>query len=75
VVLPGGMDANELLKRSVAELKVGFVPGSPFFINPDNGTSCIRLNFSSNTPDKIADGMERLGNLIGNMMGSALKRP
>ena len=61
VKLPGGADAQALVKRSVAELKIAFVPGRPFFADPNEGLDCIRMNFSSNPPEKIKDGMERLG--------------
>ena len=61
VTLPGGADAQALVKRTVAEQKVAFVPGQPFFVDPDEGKSCIRMNFSSNPPEKIAEGTEKLG--------------
>ncbi|MDR1884888.1 MAG: PLP-dependent aminotransferase family protein [Synergistaceae bacterium] len=64
VELPRGTDSAQLLKRSVAEMKVGFIPGGPFFVNPEDGANCFRLNFSSNPPDRIADGMERLGSFL-----------
>lgn len=64
VQLPDHADAQALLKRAVSEMKVAFIPGRPFFINPDEGNSSIRLNFSSNPPEKIAKGMEALGNFF-----------
>ena len=64
VKLPDHADAQALLKRAVSELKVAFIPGRPFFINPEEGNSCIRLNFSSNPPETIAKGMETLGNFF-----------
>lgn len=62
--LPEGSDARALLKRTTEELKIAFVPGSPFFVNPDDGKQCIRMNFSSNPPDVIAKGMEALGRFL-----------
>lgn len=61
VKLPGNLDAAPLLKRAVAELKVAYVPGRPFFVDPREGKDCIRMNFSSNPPEKITEGMEKLG--------------
>lgn len=61
VKLPGGADAKELVKRAVSELKVAYVPGAPFFAVPEDGKSTLRMNFSSNTPERIAEGMEKLG--------------
>ncbi len=66
VKLPGDADAQALVKRTVAELKVAFVPGRPFFVDPDEGKACIRMNFSSNPPEKIAEGMEKLGKFFTN---------
>ena len=66
VKLPGDADAQALVKRTVAELKVAFVPGRPFFVDPDDGKACIRLNFSSNPPEKIAEGMGKLGKFFTN---------
>lgn len=64
--LPGDADAQALLKRAIAELKVAFVPGRPFFVDPDEGKPCIRMNFSSNLPERIAEGMEKLGKFFTN---------
>lgn len=68
VKLPGCSDTAALLKRAVAELKVAYVPGRPFFINPDEGKDCIRMNFSSNPPEKITEGMEKLGGFFASVL-------
>jgi 2-aminoadipate transaminase len=62
--LPGDVDTRVIVKESVAKIKVGFVPGSPFFLDPAEGKNCLRLNFSSNTPEKISAGIKSLGDLL-----------
>jgi 2-aminoadipate transaminase len=64
VTLPGQPDVNELLRVATQEYKVAFIPGAPFFANPDNGKNTIRLNFSGVTPEMIEEGMEKLGKVI-----------
>lgn len=61
----GKQDMPAILKRSTQELKVAFVPGQFFFVDPATmGQNTMRLNFSSATPERILVGLERLGNLI-----------
>ena len=63
VRLPEGFDSGEFLKTVVAEEKVAFVPGFAFY--PDgNGRNTMRLNFSNAQPDKIREGIARLGRAI-----------
>ena len=64
VKLPGNPDLKALLKKATTELKVAFIPGGPFFINPQDGHNCIRLNFSSVSPENIDIGMQRMGRLF-----------
>lgn len=62
VTLPEGMDANSLFKEAV-ENKVAFVSGASFHPN-GGGINTMRLNFSYATPDKINEGIARLGMVI-----------
>jgi 2-aminoadipate transaminase len=62
VTLPQGLDSERLLQEALLE-KVAFVPGRPFFAN-GGGASCLRLNFSYCTPERIEEGMRRLSGLI-----------
>lgn len=62
--LPGECNTQELLKKAVADYQVAFVPGAPYYINPQDGRSFMRLNFSANTPEKIQEGMKRLSDLF-----------
>ena len=62
VTLPEGLDAQELLLKAV-ERKVAYVPGQPF--HPDgSGKNTMRVNFSNASPEKIKEGIARLGKLF-----------
>jgi len=57
--LPEGMDATEALTTALAH-DVAFVPGAPFFAGaPDS--RALRLSFTTYAPDRIRDGLSRLG--------------
>ncbi len=62
VTLPEGMNATDLLPKAI-EQKVAFVPGE-FFHPMGDGKNTIRLNFSNASPDKIQEGINRLGKVI-----------
>lgn len=62
VTLPEGMDAAELLRQAIEE-KVAFVPGSSFFAD-GGGQNTLRLNFSNASPEKIEEGIRRLGRVL-----------
>lgn len=60
--LPGDVDTAELLHRALAA-DVAFVPGAAFYAGtPDRST--LRLSFTTHTPERIADGMARLGAVL-----------
>ncbi|KWR77784.1 aminotransferase-like domain-containing protein [Cupriavidus sp. IDO] len=62
VELPEHIDAMALLEEAVAN-NVAFVPGAPFYArNPRTNT--MRLAFVTVIPDKIEEGIARLGSLI-----------
>jgi 2-aminoadipate transaminase len=61
-MLPKGMDTTEIFKTAV-QRKVAFVPGTSFYAQ-GGGENTMRLNFSYATPDQIHRGIERLGNLL-----------
>ena len=62
VTLPAGYDAADILQEAIAQ-QVAFVPGAPFHAN-GGGANTFRLNFSNATPEKIADGIARLGKAL-----------
>lgn len=64
---PQGLDGLQLLSKAI-ERKVAFVPGRDFFPGHE-GTNCLRLNFSNSTPDRIREGVKRLGALCREFAG------
>ncbi len=63
--LPEGLDSDVLLKEAVKE-KVAFVAGSTCMPVPEEGAPFMRLNYSLTAPDKIEEGIKRLGEVIRN---------
>jgi len=66
VTLPPKLAAMELFERAI-EQKVAFVPGTPFFVD-GGGQHNLRLNFSNADPDRIAEGVGRLGRIIKQLL-------
>jgi 2-aminoadipate transaminase len=64
--LPEEMNSAEVLKLAI-EKKVAFVPGAPFFPR-GGGENTMRLNFSNATPEKIKEGIARLGASLHEVM-------
>lgn len=69
VELPGHVDTAALLDVAIAQEKVAFIPGHAFGVEPGCGRNSLRLNFSNATPDKIEDGIARLGRVIRDEIG------
>jgi 2-aminoadipate transaminase len=67
VTLPNGMDSARLLEDAIRE-KVAFVPGDAFFPK-GGGANTLRLNFSYSTPERIEEGIARLGRALARMAG------
>jgi len=65
-MLPEGMDTTEVFKIAVSR-KVAFVPGTSFYAL-GGGENTMRLNFSYSSPDQIQIGIERLGNVLKEMV-------
>jgi 2-aminoadipate transaminase len=68
--LPESMNSSDVLKSAI-EQKVAFVPGGPFYPT-GGGHNTMRLNFSNATPEKIREGISRLGKVIRDKMGEPL---
>ncbi|GAA4018515.1 PLP-dependent aminotransferase family protein [Actimicrobium antarcticum] len=62
VTLPQHIDSMQLLDAAIAQ-NVAFVPGAPFYAN-DPVRHALRLSFVTVTPDRIREGVEKLGKLI-----------
>lgn len=60
--LPEQCDATELFPAAVKN-KVAYVPGESFHPN-GGGKNTMRLNFSYPTPEKINEGIARLGKML-----------
>ena len=63
VTLPAGIDAAELLARSLETERVAFVPGRAFFADGSNANT-LRLNFTRTPEATIEEGIRRLAALL-----------
>ncbi|MFN8378636.1 MAG: PLP-dependent aminotransferase family protein [Anaerolineae bacterium] len=61
VMMPSHLDARDILKQAIAR-DVAFVPCDDFFIT--GGRNTFRLNFSNAQPERIAEGIKRLGAVL-----------
>lgn len=66
VSLPEDMDGKVVLERALAEERVAFVPGEPFFAEVARANA-LRLSYSLPDAAQIEDGVARLARLIGRM--------
>ncbi|QFG00396.1 PLP-dependent aminotransferase family protein [Psychrobacillus glaciei] len=65
VRLPNEVNSLDLLKLTLSEVKVAFLPGEVFCAtNPLIAKNCIRLNFTNFSHDQIETGIELLGSTI-----------
>jgi 2-aminoadipate transaminase len=62
MTLPGETDTAQLLVEALNH-NVAFVPGDAFYYD-HRGKDSLRLNFSVTPPDRIAEGIQRLADLI-----------
>jgi DNA-binding transcriptional MocR family regulator len=61
--LPEGFDGAALLERAIAEERVAFVPGAPFFAT-DPKPHTLRLSYSLPSDAQMTEGVARLARLI-----------
>jgi len=62
LTLPKHIDSMQLLDEAIAQ-NVAFVPGAPFYANaPEKNT--LRLSFVTVSPQRIREGVAKLGKLI-----------
>jgi 2-aminoadipate transaminase len=74
VELPSRVDAGALLVQAIEEEQLVFVPGHAFAIDKQScPKNSIRLNFSNNPVDRIADGVARLGRVLNRKRPAATK--
>lgn len=66
--MPEQLDAADVFKEAVKQ-KVAFVPGFSFY-PLGGGHNTMRLNFSNATPEKIQEGISRLGKALHEKISS-----
>lgn len=57
------MDTRTVLKAAL-EQNVAFMPGEPFFADPDANPGYLRLNFSHIDPARLDEGLKRLAAVV-----------
>jgi 2-aminoadipate transaminase len=62
--LPPGLDAADLLRTAVETENVAFSPGMVFGAGDPRRDRCMRLNFTSQPPERIEEGIQRLGRAL-----------
>ncbi|MCI0520236.1 MAG: PLP-dependent aminotransferase family protein [Chloroflexi bacterium] len=65
-VMPETLSARDVLTEAI-QRKVAFVPGESFYAN-GGGHNTMRINFSNATPEKIQEGIARLGEVLHAMV-------
>ena len=65
--LPADLSSERLLPLACEE-GVEFSPGNGFFSDGTDGRNWLRLNFVSQAPDKIEEGIKRLGRAMKRLM-------
>ena len=67
VTLPDGLDAKAMLPRAVTA-RVAYVPGTAFYSDADarpaRGSQAMRLSYCYPTPERIREGVRRLGAVV-----------
>ncbi len=63
------LDTRTLLDAALAQ-NVAFMPGEPFFIDPDANAGHLRLNFSHVAPERLGEGLRRLAAVIREAQGA-----
>lgn len=61
--LPRGLDAGRVLEAAIEQEQVAFSPGMAFSA-PGVSDHCMRLSFAGLPPDRIEEGIARLGRVI-----------
>lgn len=64
VTLPEGSDVLQLFDKAIAK-NVAFVPGHPFYVNPQN-VNTLRLNYTNADEQTIREGIRRLSEALEN---------
>ncbi|MEX2504544.1 MAG: PLP-dependent aminotransferase family protein [Egicoccus sp.] len=62
MTVPDGIDTSDLLAKAINH-RVAYVPGRGFYADGSGGSQ-LRLCFSQPSPERIAEGVERFGELL-----------
>lgn len=74
--LPPGHDAADLLRKAVELEGVAFSPGVTFCPGDrEHGRRCLRLSFTNHPPERIEEGIRRLGRVIRVFLGGRPAAP
>jgi 2-aminoadipate transaminase len=73
--LPPGLDAAELLRSAVETENVAFSPGAIFCAGDPEGSRYLRLSFTNPPPDRIEEGIARLGRVIRSALATRPASP
>lgn len=57
------LDTRTLLAPALAQ-DVAFMPGEPFFVDPEQNPGYLRLNFSHVEPARLNEGLKRLAGVV-----------
>ena len=57
------LDTRTLLAQALDQ-NVAFMPGEPFFSEPDQHLGSLRLNFSHIDPARLDEGLKRLATVV-----------
>jgi len=57
------LDTRTLLAEALSR-DVAFMPGEPFFAEPERNPGNLRLNFSHIAPERLDEGLQRLAAVI-----------
>jgi DNA-binding transcriptional MocR family regulator len=71
LTLPEGLDSRVLVRKSIDEEGIVFVPGTSFFAD-GSGERHIRLNYTCSDDATIEDGISRLAALISRQAGEGV---
>ncbi|MED5608826.1 PLP-dependent aminotransferase family protein [Pseudomonas sp. JH-2] len=64
------VDTRGLLDKALQQ-NVAFMPGEPFFTDPDANPGHLRLNFSHVAPERLGEGLRRLAAVIREAQAAA----
>lgn len=68
LTLKNKVDTRTLLQPAMAQ-NVAFMPGEPFFTDPDANPGYLRLNFSHVPPERLGEGLRRLAAVVRGAQG------